>query len=146
MASGDSLTKEQHHELCASNWGNQCNCPEHECRCGCRSGGCGRPDGCRCDKDCPCQRTSNQVVDARSKEQMRKRPGEPPHCPSCSCGEGPCTHEWIRNADSTGALDYSICTRCGGRGSAANLAPLASNQRVFPEGSIERELEENAAL
>jgi hypothetical protein len=26
-----------------------------ECRCGCFSGGCGRPDGCRCNKTCPCQ-------------------------------------------------------------------------------------------
>ncbi len=26
-----------------------------QCRCGCYSGGCERPDGCRCDKSCPCQ-------------------------------------------------------------------------------------------
>ena len=25
-----------------------------ECQCGCYSGGCGRPDGCQCDKTCPC--------------------------------------------------------------------------------------------
>lgn len=31
----------------------------HECLCGCRSGGCGRPDGCRCDKTCPCGAAAN---------------------------------------------------------------------------------------
>jgi hypothetical protein len=25
-----------------------------ECRCGCYSGGCARPEGCKCDKNCPC--------------------------------------------------------------------------------------------
>jgi len=27
---------------------------ESGCRCGCYSGGCGRPDGCRCGRECPC--------------------------------------------------------------------------------------------
>jgi hypothetical protein len=37
-----------------------------ECRCGCRSGGCDRPDGCRCGKDCPCGATYGPTVKANA--------------------------------------------------------------------------------
>lgn len=33
--------------------------PDHECRCGCYSGGCDAPGGCRCGKNCPCQNECN---------------------------------------------------------------------------------------
>lgn len=29
--------------------------PKRECRCGCYSGGCDAPGGCRCGRTCPCQ-------------------------------------------------------------------------------------------
>lgn len=35
------------------------------CLCGCYSGGCGRPDGCRCTKECPCGASTKPVEETK---------------------------------------------------------------------------------
>lgn len=72
-----------------------CDCgPAHEtpaaqCNCGCYSGGCGRPEGCLCDAECPCGSASRHAVKANALHKCKGcgaegEPGSPDYC-SADC-------------------------------------------------------------
>jgi hypothetical protein len=42
-----------------------------ECRCGCRSGGCDRPEGCQCGPNCPCSSLTPQNLHQAADEIER---------------------------------------------------------------------------
>lgn len=63
-----------------------------KCNCGCHSGGCDRPEGCRCGPSCPCQslRFPEDIHAAADEiEHLTRELERIASCPSEECARDP---------------------------------------------------------